>query len=53
LLALLNVGAYALDQASDYNGRPKPAAVMVKSSGEVKEIRRAETYDDLFSMDIW
>jgi len=53
LLALLNVGAYALDQASDYNGRPRPAAVMVKQSGEVRIIRRAETYEDLYSMDIW
>ena len=53
LLALLNVGAYALDQASNYNGRPKPAAVMIEASGEVKVIRRAETYEDLYAMDIW
>jgi diaminopimelate decarboxylase len=53
LLALLNVGAYALDQASDYNGRPRPAAVMVKESGDVKLIRRAGTYQDLYAMDIW
>jgi len=53
LLALLNVGAYALDQSSDYNGRPRPAAVMIKESGEVKVIRRAETYEDLYSMDAW
>jgi diaminopimelate decarboxylase len=53
LLALLNVGAYALDQASDYNGRPRPAAVMVKESGEVRIIRRAETYEDLYAMDVW
>jgi len=53
LLALLNVGAYALDQASDYNGRPKPAAVMVKETGEIKVIRRPETYDDLYAMDLW
>src|SRR5262249_37673760 len=29
VLALLNTGAYALDQASQYNGRPRPAAVMI------------------------
>ncbi len=29
VLALLNTGAYALDQASQYNGRPIPAAVMI------------------------
>jgi len=53
LLALLNVGAYALDQSSDYNGRPRPAAVMIKESGGVKVIRRAENYEDLYSMDAW
>ena len=53
ILALLNVGAYALDQASDYNGRPKPAVVMIKESGEVKVIRRAETYEDLYAKDVW
>jgi diaminopimelate decarboxylase len=52
VLALLNTGAYALDQASQYNGRPIPAAVMVKVS-EVKVIRRRETYEDLYSLDQW
>lgn len=53
VLALLNTGAYALDQASQYNGRPRPAVVMVKESGEVAVIRRRETYEDLCSMDCW
>ena len=53
LLALLNVGAYALDQASQYNGRPIPAAVMVRESGEVQIVRRAQSYEDLYSMDCW
>jgi len=53
LLALLNTGAYALDQVSQYNGRPIPAAVMVKESGEVKVIRRRQTYEDLYAQDEW
>ncbi|MCI0488460.1 MAG: diaminopimelate decarboxylase [Blastocatellia bacterium] len=53
VLALLNTGAYALDQASQYNGRPRPAVVMVKESGEVALTRRAETYEDLISFDRW
>ena len=53
LLALLNTGAYALDQSSQYNGRPRPAAVMVRESGEVEIIRRREAYEDLYSMDVW
>ena len=46
-------GAYALDQASQYNGRPRPAAVMVRESGNVDVIRRRETYEDLYSLDVW
>jgi diaminopimelate decarboxylase len=53
VLALLNTGAYALDQASQYNGRPRPAVVMVKESGDVLIARRAETYEDLYSLDRW
>ncbi len=53
VLALLNTGAYALDQASQYNGRPRPAAVMVKESGEAVVIRRRESYADLYSLDVW
>jgi diaminopimelate decarboxylase len=53
LLALLNAGAYTLDQASQYNGRPMPAAVMIAESGEVKLARRRESYEDLYSMDQW
>jgi D-ornithine/D-lysine decarboxylase len=53
VLALLNTGAYALDQASQYNGRPMPAAVMIRESGEAQVVRRAQTYEDLYSMDLW
>jgi diaminopimelate decarboxylase len=53
VLALLNTGAYALDQASQYNGRPIPAVVMVTGSSEVKVVRRRETYEDLYSKDVW
>lgn len=53
LLALLNTGAYALDQVSQYNGRPIPAAVMITESGDVKVIRRRQTYEDLYSSDEW
>ena len=53
LLALLNTGAYTLDQSSQYNGRPIPAVVMVTDSNEVKIIRRRETYEDLYAKDEW
>jgi diaminopimelate decarboxylase len=53
VLALLNTGAYALDQSSQYNGRPRPAVLMVRESGEISVVRRPETYEDLFSLDKW
>jgi diaminopimelate decarboxylase len=46
LLALLDVGAYGMAQASNYNLRPRPAEVLVQG-GNSRLIRRRETYDDL------
>jgi diaminopimelate decarboxylase len=53
VLALLNSGAYSLAQMFHYNGRPLPAAVMVREGGNVDLIRRRDTYDDLVTHDIW
>jgi diaminopimelate decarboxylase len=53
VLALLNTGAYALDQASQYNGRPIAAAVMLIETGGEKIIRRRQTYEDLYLYDNW
>lgn len=53
VLALLNSGAYSLAQMFHYNGRPLPAAVMVKDGGAVELIRRRDTYEDLLTNDIW
>ncbi|HKO98048.1 MAG TPA: diaminopimelate decarboxylase [Pyrinomonadaceae bacterium] len=53
VLALLNSGAYSLAQMFHYNGRPLPAAVMVKDGGTVDLIRRRDTYDDLLTNDVW
>lgn len=47
VLALLNAGAYSLAQMFPYNGRPLPAAVMVKTNGTIELIRRRDTYADL------
>jgi diaminopimelate decarboxylase len=52
-LALLNSGAYSLAQAFPYNGRPLPAAVMVREGGTVDLVRRRDTYEDLLAGDIW
>ena len=52
-LALLNSGAYTLAQAFPYNGRPLPAAVMVRDAGRVDLVRRRDTYEDLLAGDVW
>jgi diaminopimelate decarboxylase len=53
VLALLNCGAYSLAQMFHYNGRPLPAAVMVRGNGNVDLIRRRDTYEDLLTNDVW
>jgi D-ornithine/D-lysine decarboxylase len=53
VLALLNSGAYSLAQMFHYNGRPLPAAVMVKDGGQADLIRRRDTYEDLLTNDVW
>lgn len=53
VLALLNSGAYSLAQMFHYNGRPLPAAVIVREGGKVDLIRRRDTYDDLVTNDVW
>jgi diaminopimelate decarboxylase len=53
VLALLNSGAYSLAQMFHYNGRPLPAAVMIRSDGNADLIRRRDTYEDLVTNDVW
>jgi diaminopimelate decarboxylase len=48
LLAVPATGAYTLAMSSNYNGVPRPAAVVV-SGGEARLILRRETVDDLLS----
>jgi diaminopimelate decarboxylase len=53
VLALLNSGAYSLSQMFTYNGRPLPAAVMIREGGGVELARRRDTYEDLLTNDVW
>jgi len=53
VLALLNSGAYSLAQMFHYNGRPLPAAVLIREGGKVDLIRRRDTYEDLVTNDVW
>jgi diaminopimelate decarboxylase len=53
VLALLNSGAYSLAQMFPYNGRPLPAAVLVRAGGNVDVARRRDSYEDLLTGDVW
>jgi diaminopimelate decarboxylase len=53
VLALLNCGAYSLAQMFHYNGRPLPAAVLVRSGEKVDLIRKRDTYEELIVSDVW
>lgn len=46
LVAVMTAGAYGMVAASNYNGRPRPAEVLVEGGGW-RLIRRRETMDDL------
>ena len=48
LLAVPATGAYTLAMGSNYNGVPRPAAVLVRD-GEARLILRRETVDDLLA----
>ncbi|MBM3175194.1 MAG: hypothetical protein FJZ93_05640 [Chloroflexi bacterium] len=53
LIAFLDVGAYTLEQMSQYNGQPRAGAILVRKGGSVTPIRRRDTYEDLISHDIF
>ncbi len=46
LLAVLGAGAYGRTMASNYNGRPRAAEILV-DGGRARIVRRGETYKDL------
>jgi diaminopimelate decarboxylase len=50
LLAVPATGAYTLAMASNYNGVPRPAAVLV-ADGRTELIRRRESLDDLLAFE--
>ena len=48
VLAILDAGAYGFSMASKYNGRPRPAEVLVREKS-TEIIRERETWDDLWA----
>ena len=51
LLAVAATGAYTASMASNYNRLVRPAAVLVRD-GQVRELVRRETLDDLVRLDV-
>jgi diaminopimelate decarboxylase len=51
VLAVPASGAYTLSMASNYNGVPRPAVVLVQD-GNARMIRRRETVDDLLALEL-
>ena len=52
ILAVPATGAYTLAMASNYNGVPRPAAVLVRE-GSARVIRTRETTEDLLRHEAW
>ena len=48
IVCVLDSGAYGYIMASNYNTRLRPAEVMITKDGDVKLIRKRDTYDYLF-----
>jgi len=51
VVALWAAGAYGMVQASNYNGRGRPAEVLVERK-RARLIRRRETQDDVLRTDV-
>jgi diaminopimelate decarboxylase len=48
LVAFLDAGAYGMTMASNYNGQPRPAEIVV-SQGAARVARRRETWEELLA----
>jgi len=47
ILGVLDAGAYGYSMSSQYNHRLRPAEVLIQENGELKLIRRRDTYEDM------
>ncbi|MFV0522744.1 MAG: diaminopimelate decarboxylase family protein [Mangrovibacterium sp.] len=49
LVVIHDTGAHGHSMGFNYNGKLRSAELLLRENGEVAQIRRAETYDDLFA----
>jgi hypothetical protein len=52
IIAFLDVGAYTLEQMSQYNGRQRSGVIMITADRTVKRIRRKDSMLDLLINDL-
>jgi len=50
-VAILSAGAYGMAMASQYNGRPRPAEVLIEGN-RFRLVRKRESIEDLWRLDI-
>lgn len=51
LVQVLCTGAYNSSMANTYNAYPRPATVLLRENGEVAQVQRRETWDELDARD--
>jgi len=49
ILGILDAGAYGYSMSSQYNHRARPAEVLIQKCGNLKQIRRRDTYEDMLA----
>jgi len=52
VVAFLDAGAYTLEMMNPYNARPTAAAYAVTAAGELVQVRRRDTAEDLVAHDV-
>ncbi len=52
ILMILHVGAYTMEEASNYNSLPRPPMVAITENRDVKLIRRRETIEEMIQREI-
>lgn len=51
ILAILDTGAYGISMSSNYNTRPRACEILI-DSGKIKVIRKRESIEDLYQLEI-
>ncbi len=51
VLAILDAGAYGFSMASEYNGRPRPAEVLVENT-EARLVRRRQSHEEIMAPEL-